>query len=358
MTNSTLTLNDHDKTDGESNPNVCTGCPNCGSTEPWGASSWCPDCGYYPALGGQAKAGCSEIFRKAQAEAELKWQQFVPLWSIVLVAGVIVVVVLSFVASAMLPDEGIVRILWTLSQCVLGLVTATIGQFSAFLFAAEKDDRYGPLDAIMKPVQLWKASTRVLPAGAWRFWLAGWGVAMVICGAAVVGGVPYGALFEGGEDKKADKNLVHEVVEQARKEREGGAESPEKAMNDFAGDEAAEAEKAEDPLAHLPTMDCLIFGYVERDDGDLDAVLLASVVGSDVRYVGRVSADNIPQEDRGKLLARMKDLTRKKPFVQTNQEARWLKPILMGRIAYTELTRDNQMVKAYLKVMLADLKEG
>ncbi len=244
MTNSTLTLNDPDKMDGESDPNarlkqatesastavtdapdesvVDLGCPNCGSTEPWGASSWCPDCGYYPALGEQAKAGCSEIFRKAQPEAELKWQQFFPLWSIVLVAGGIVIVILSFVASAMLPDEGIGRILWTLSQCVLGLVAAAIGQFSAFLFAAAKDDRYGPLDAIMKPVQLWKASTRVLPAGAWRFWLLAWGVAMVICGAAVVGGVPYGALFESGEGKKADKNRVHEIVKQPARNAKAG----------------------------------------------------------------------------------------------------------------------------------------
>jgi hypothetical protein len=342
--------------DGESNSTVCKSCPHCGSTEPWGASSWCPDCGYYPALGGQAKAGCSEIFRQKPTEEEFKLKQFFPLWAVVLAAGVIAVIGLSFVASAILPDRGIERLLWTLTQCVLGMVAAFIGQFSAFLYAASKDDRYGPMDAFMKPIEIWKMATRTLPAGAWRLWLAGWGLTAVICGATIVGALRYEALFEDwGIEKKADKNLLQKVVEQAREEREGGADSLEGAMNDFVGEE--DAEKIEDPLAHLPTMDCLIFGYVEREDGDLDAILLASVVGKDVRYVGRVPADNIPKEVRGKLLARMKGLTRKKPFVQTNDEARWLKPVLMARIAYTELTRDNQMVKAYVKVMLADLKD-
>ena len=26
-------------------------CPECNSTTPWGAGSWCPDCGYYPTAG-------------------------------------------------------------------------------------------------------------------------------------------------------------------------------------------------------------------------------------------------------------------------------------------------------------------
>src|SRR4029079_16883011 len=118
------------------------------------------------------------------------------------------------------------------------------------------------------------------------------------------------------------------------------ADSLEEAMNDFAGDEAVDPEKVEDPLAKLPTMDCLIFGFVESDNGGLDSILIASVFGTQMNYVGRVSAENIPKESRGKLFARMKELTRKKPFVQTNQEARWLQPVLMARIAYTELTHD------------------
>src|SRR5580698_10789149 len=29
-------------------------CPQCGSTEPWGISSWCPNCFYHPRLGQMA----------------------------------------------------------------------------------------------------------------------------------------------------------------------------------------------------------------------------------------------------------------------------------------------------------------
>ena len=34
-------------------------CPRCHTTQPWGQASWCPCCGYYPAVDGAAAGGAS-----------------------------------------------------------------------------------------------------------------------------------------------------------------------------------------------------------------------------------------------------------------------------------------------------------
>jgi hypothetical protein len=306
----------------------------------------------------------SDRSRVAQAatpqEEKFKVKEAFPQWALVLGAGVLTVFVFSFIFSFMLPESGPERAWWALGQCLVGFLAAATGHVSAFLYAASKTDKFSPFDVFMKPIELWKPTMSLLPKAAWRVWVAAWGLTAILCGAFVVGGLRYDALFEDwGAEKRAGLNVVQEVVAQARKEREGGAGSLEDAMNDFVGEEK------KDDIDKLPSEDCLIFGYIVEERGELDSIVVASVVGHSLTYVGRVPAREIPEESRNRLLARMKHLRRRAPFVKADQQItesgkqmNWLEPILMCQVAYSEWDHDHRMVKPRLKRLLADVDEG
>jgi len=221
-----------EKTSDEAGWNADDYCPHCGSAEPWGCSSWCPQCGFYPMFG-----KCVETGPHRNAPEELDFFKLVPPWAWILGAGIAAIVVLSFSASMVIKERAGLRLLWALAQCGLGAIAASIAHFSAYLSAIVDSDRFTPFDFIMKPVDIWKTVAKALPKVAWRFWALSWGVTASLCALLVIGGIRYSAIFDWGIEKPAEANLVQAIVDEARQEQDGGAESLEEAMNDFVGDE-------------------------------------------------------------------------------------------------------------------------
>ncbi len=71
-------------------------CPKCGSTNSWGKSSWCPDCGYYPAAGFEGSGVVEEEHVKTLREV-------FPPWVLPLAIGVMAVVMGAVVTRFVYP---------------------------------------------------------------------------------------------------------------------------------------------------------------------------------------------------------------------------------------------------------------
>lgn len=344
-------------------------CPKCGSKEPWGFGSWCPSCGYYPKLGvsvemSSPKEPGSPAAAAGQATGEepqsVEWSKVVPLWAWVLLAGVVAVVGGSVLASRSLPEVGSERISWTVLQALAGGLLAFGGQLAAYLHAIRKSDKFGPFDVFMKPIEVWKPTFARLPEGAYRLWMGGWGLAAVIGALTLIGGIDYAAIFDPKAKPKTAPNIVQSVVSQARKEREGGAESLDEAMNQFVGEadaaaDGADGDKKDPKKPDGPTEDCVIFGYTLDEDGSLAMLRLASMVKGELRFVATVTAEDLPSDVRASLVERFKSLRQSKSAVRTTYKALWLKPKLMCRVAHKGWTRDRKLKNAAFVEMLPDV---
>ncbi|MBW3540352.1 MAG: hypothetical protein KY476_08785 [Planctomycetes bacterium] len=333
------------------------GCPQCGSPTPWGAASWCPDCGYYPALGSAARPAQSEQSARtpaAETAADEKLWQIVPAWVWLLSGGVLVVLSASVAARLSLRADSPYRVLWTLLQVLVGLIVGGTAHVLAYFVAVRRSDRFGPFDLFLRPIEIWRPSLAQLPASSRRLCLAVWGLTAAIAAIAIVGGLDYNALFkEDWATPRAQKNLVHEIVEKARKDREGEG-SLEDAMNQFVGEAQPQDELSIDDL---PQTDCLIVGYVPDEAKVFKRILLAAVPpGGKLSFVASITADEVPAEAFATLRRRMPDLRQKEPFVESPYPAVWLRPRLMCRIAHTKWSAIDRLEKPQFVKLLEDVE--
>jgi hypothetical protein len=185
-------------------------CPQCGSTEPWGVSSWCPNCFYHPRLGTAVAAPPPpdpEVRQflpghVAQQESYLAVLQTIPLWIHVLWLGVVGVFVLSVFETLKLPKFGYSRAVWTVVQATLGILAALAAHVITFFSAIPSMEKHGPFDLFMKPFDFWRTMKRKLPSGAWRIWMFAWGVTAAFTAIVLIGGIRYSAIFEAKSKKK------------------------------------------------------------------------------------------------------------------------------------------------------------
>jgi hypothetical protein len=179
-------------------------CPQCGSTEPWGISSWCPNCFYHPRMGQMAAAAPPPdpevrhlqpgYSHKSESYAELL--KSLPLWGHMLWVGTVSIFALSVFMSFKLPQFGPQRAVWTLVQASLGLIAAGTAHVLVFFDAVPVTDKYGPFDLFLKPLDFWRYAIRKLPSKPWRLWMFAWGLTAVLSALVLIGGIRYSVIFE------------------------------------------------------------------------------------------------------------------------------------------------------------------
>ena len=160
-------------------------CPQCNETTEWGAASWCPECGYYPAFASLPKAA-APVIKEPDAENEeaedRPWEEpdpgpiwkLVPIWGILLVVGMIAMLGVSIAGRALTAaDEGSMRLLWTLTQLFAGFAAAILAHTASFMHAIQKNDKLSPMDFLLKPSEVWKPTVSNLPATGNRLCLFG-----------------------------------------------------------------------------------------------------------------------------------------------------------------------------------------
>lgn len=352
-------------------------CVSCGSTEPWGFSSWCPQCGYYPALQTRVEAPAVPV-RDDSRPASLK--DILPPWVLLMGGGMFVVIGVSVWARLAVDGESSARLLWAVSQILVGLIAFGVAHGTAYFVAITHSDKIGPFDAIMSPMVIWRPTFARLPKGASRTCLAVWGITAVLTALLIVDGIPWASLFDGkATKKKAAPNLLQKVVKEARKERASEEESLEGAIESFVGDaeegaakedekdaemtpeekEKAEKAKAEkeraERLAKKESLDCVIFGYQPESDDDFGVLMLATIVKGRLSFVCTVTAESVPPEERKRMMEKFKTLHRTRPLVKTTLDGTWVQPVLMCRVAHSGWTRDKRLKNAEFVESLADV---
>tara|TARA_R110002111_G_scaffold255157_1_gene321258 strand:- start:45807 stop:46943 length:1137 start_codon:yes stop_codon:yes gene_type:complete len=329
-------------------------CSECGTYEPWGLSSWCPQCGFYPKLG----KCVGQTHNQSQAAANLQPQtiwELIPAWGWVLAIGTLAAIGLSVGGRFYCADPAELC-LWTLTQATVGVILFLTGHVVVYLNAVSKSFEFGMMSIFLTPVKIWGPTIRRFPRGAWKLDLAVWGLTLVVGAFAIVGGFEFNSLFKDwGVRKTADANLLASVVDQA-KEAEGGADDLEGALDDFAGgneestaaalksggagavsdavaEAKKEAEKNEAATILLKEFDCLLLGYTALPNGRIDSVLLASSYNKRLVYAGYINASEIPEEILAEWQERLPTLKQKQAFVKNKQVATWIEPKITLKVA-------------------------
>ena len=315
-------------------------CSECGTDEPWGLSSWCPQCGFYPKLG--KCVGHSDVQQETETKAQPQtiWE-LIPEWGWILAIGTIAAIGLS-VGGRFYCSSTSELCLWTITQASIGLCLFLIGHVIVYLNAVSKSFEFGMMSIFLTPLKIWGPTIRRFPAGAWRLDMAIWGLTLLVGAFAIVGGFEFDSLFKDwGVRKRANINLVASVVDRAKESEGGGAENLEDALNDFAGGSEEEKTKAKKVAASLPVeaapklieFDCLLVGYTTLSNGKIDSVLLAASHNKQLVYAGSIYASDVPEEVRKAWQAQLPSLKQSAPFVKINRSATWLKPKITLKVA-------------------------
>ncbi len=328
-------------------------CSECGTTESWGLSSWCPCCGYHPRL------GTCVGFTGEQQEIETKPQpqtiwELIPEWGWVLAMGTIAIIGLS-IGARLYCDSPANLCLWTVSQAALGFVLFLIAQVVVYLRAVSKSAEFGLMSILLTPLKIWRPTIRRLPEGAWKLDMAVWGLALVVSAFAIIGGFEFNSLFnDWGVQKTANVNLLASVVDQAKKS-EGGADNLEDAVKNFAGGNEDEQEK-EKSLALLPKFDCVVLGYTASINGQIESVILGSSYQEQLVYAGTLYANEIPEETLNAWKTELPRIKQKTPFLNIKRSATWVKPKVTIQVAsegWDEASQ--QLIKPHFATLLQNI---
>jgi hypothetical protein len=337
-------------------------CPMCGNLEPWGNSSWCPECGFYPRLGISLgpSAGSSQQIGGAPTSRGISWQH-VPLWAKVLAAGVVAIVAANIGARLAIPKVGSVRPLTAFLELVAGLCVASLMHCAAFFKAAMSNHRFCLIDSALHPVETWKPTIHELPRTARRVWLGAWGVTCAVCAVVVIGGIRYSALVDDwGFRNRVTKDMASRVrVESIERLVGGGALSGklEEKVQERAEQEAREAAiRAQNGSElEMQTADCVVVGYnVSAKDGSVRELFLASLVNGELRYVGTVT-EGIPAQALEELSHRLPELKRDTAFVECPWKAIWVKPVVACKTSFQSWTDDQLFDKAKFKELMSEI---
>jgi len=327
-------------------------CPNCGSTEPWGGASWCPECGFYPKLNKCVGGGCAE----AKIDQEpAKLIDLFPPWTWVLGGGMAAIIVFSIIVRTSLGAEHPQRGLIALSQFIVGLIVLLVAQGAAFMKAVSMGSEFGPPDIFMKPFEIWKYSVQDLPKSAKKFWLMGWSLTIAISALTIIGGIRYSAIFDDwGYQKSAQANLLQSISKMAQENAEEGDEGNlEDSIDNFANGESPEDE---DDLKQYEPVDCLIVGYTKSANSGISTLLLAKTVKNELKFVGSLPARQLPKEAQASLLRRMQNLRQAKPFVKMSLGGIWLKPVLMCKVSSKNFEKNKKLKGVKFESLLRDTR--
>ncbi len=328
-------------------------CKNCGRTEPWTETEWCPTCGYSERFGRTFDLGQqSEDWDPEPTDLS----DAIAPWVRILGAGVVALFLVGIAVRFTLPTS--TRAVWTMFQVLAGLLLFATGHLAAYMAAVSESDKFGPVDLFMKPFGIWRPTTRDLPKNAWRIWCAGWGVTAVLVAVAVVGGINWMGIFEEdwGFKKSAEVNLVKEVTKRARAEREGGPDTLEEALDEVAGEEEATAEEEKkQEIVRKEEVDVLVLGYVPGTRGRIQSLMLASMFRRKLQYVGSLPFATLPDDVQAALTRELPTIQRPTPFVDVSHGGTWVEPQKVLRVNFVKWSSKGRLDNPVFDEMLEDV---
>ena len=335
-------------------PNAGQPCPHCQQPTFVVGAQWCSACGYYPRLNIFVEP--DPVVADTPARGALPWYQEIPAWAWQLSAGVLVLAAIAVGCRLATPDEGPLRMICALTMLGLGAVSLVGAHVLAYTHAVFADAQTGIFDAFTRPIRVWLPTIRQFPKTFPRVATACWGLAGMFLATAVIGNIPYSALFDFGK-APPKQNLVKAITAQGIEAGEADGDLTG-AIEDFAGQAAPKPEEEKkptpEPVTRKEAVDCVIVGYIPLGEDDFEALVVATDVEGQLRVVAIVS-QGISPEDRADLNRRMRELPRKRPFVSTSIEADWIEPKLLCRILFREWTSNKRLRSPEFGSRLSDL---
>ncbi|MCA9038032.1 MAG: hypothetical protein KDA91_23065 [Planctomycetaceae bacterium] len=333
-------------------------CARCGCTEPWGESSWCPKCGYYPVVetAEEDRMGWrAEVAAEASAEEEVEPNLLncIPGWMWIMVAGSSSIFIASVMARKFFETTSDHQSYWAWTELLVGAGAAFIAHVWAAIVAKKIDDRLNVSDVIVNWMAVWQPTITKLPASVPRLWMFVWGHTAVICSLFIIGGHDTSMFFRQGpvEDTEVLPDVVGAVAA-AAKSQSTEEESIEDALHKIGDPEemlAAEAAKMEDEARKqeapaLPQIFCAVFGLRVDRRGTPTHFLLCGQTRGELQYVGTVSAKSLSRETLRSVTARLAKTNQRRPVVRTIHSGIWVAPKVTMRIEYASLAADGTLL--------------
>jgi hypothetical protein len=284
-----------------------------------------------------------------------------PVWARILAAGVMFVFTANVTARLVISDQHPARLTFALLELAAGLGVFVTMHCAAYVKASMCNSGLGFLDVVLHPIVNWHPTIQQLPGTARRVWLGAWGLTAAVCALVVVGGIPYGVLFDDwGVRNRAKPEMVSQVRgDSADRLVDGGvlADSLDEKVRERADLEAKEATvpAQDESELQLQSADCVVIGYnVSARDGTVSELLLASLVNGELKYVGSVT-QGIPEDVRQELSRRLPELKRETAFIECSGSGVWVKPIIACKTSFRFWTDDQMLSETTFKELMAEI---
>lgn len=331
-----------------------TDCPKCGGKliDP-GSLGWCPKCRYCRSLeeeGAKAALPQQPTAAKPSPFGIVEFSEMVsrlPRWLWVLLGGMAIVAGISTAAHFLLAVDAMPRALWSTIELVIGLLLILAAQAWSLILLAPHDDSMGPKDLILS-VRLWSQTFRRLPEMRRQLWLGGWGATAAACALGIVGGFSY--WYQYYKPKRiAEKGLLEAAA--AMGEKDGKEKSLEDSVKDFA-DKQDLTKKKEDAKGKddnkpdtRPTVQCVVIGYLQGDEGALTGLVLATLKDKRLSYAGTVERGFSVQATQ-ELLRVLPRLRVPEPLIRgLRNPAIWVKPEVFCEVHHSGFDDQGHVVK-------------
>jgi hypothetical protein len=147
---------------------------------------WCQRCGYCRYMEKRKIVPARVVRAQREARQRAGRGHLLPAWVGVLLCGVLVCAVSAFVAGTNVGTDARTRHAWYVAQSTVAGLLMLMGHVTAFLRLVPSGMRLRHATLLISP-RLWWGVWRRLPATQSSVWLAGWGLALAICTAALYG---------------------------------------------------------------------------------------------------------------------------------------------------------------------------
>ncbi len=368
-------------------------CPRCHTTEPWGESSWCPRCNYYPVVDRGMADGKSwqDDLPELPQEEEIDDRSAlasIPIWFWVMLAGVVSITAFSVAIRSIFPDEDSPRGLIAIGQLVLGALTVLSAHLMAARYALKNDRRLNFNDILLCWFNIWQPTIARLPEACKRIQAMIWGIVAVLTAVTIIGGIDYSAPFRTHAAPKVKPlKLIGSVAAAAKAQgSESGPVTMDEALADLQSEVNAMSEAGlqdamnggmstmEDALKEISdmpsqlsgmndvsiediskgvkTFNCFIYG-VETDKTNTPvALLFAMKVGNEDQHVARLETKNVPHLDLRDIVAELSTAIQEESVVATSYEALWVAPVVTCRLAFDGLTDDGELIDVKFEAII------
>lgn len=294
-------------------------CPDCGSTTPWRMSSWCPDCGYYPAIDARVNGDneVKEVVEEVVESNEPKPWPFLKKMNV----GIFSIFAFTLFVRIFYHYADADRGLWTLIQSVSGLLVAGGAQALTAIYASKENQQYSLLSAVINPIDVWSPSFQKNVFQN-RLCALIWGATATILAFAMIGGLTQDHFFKAFEQNKAQFNVLEEIVN---------------ATNGITGDEEVEEPNMVGALTDEESIDelnadnkniinCAVYGYMTSGGETITRILLAAPQDDELKHVGILTAEQLGEDKTAALTNILLTLEMPSTDVETSFSATWVDP--------------------------------